>query len=93
MVARWITPLQPFDFKIVHTPGNHHSHAGGLSWRASRPCKRDTCRECAPLLHQVTPEEDRVRMVTPPDSYYEHFDGYLELVENDASLFRDMSTR
>ncbi len=73
-VARWITRLQPFDFKIVHRPGNHHSHADGLSHRAS-------CPECAPLLHQVTPEEDRVRMVTPLDHYFEHFDGYLELVE------------
>ncbi len=93
VVARWITRLQPFDFKIVHRPGKHHSHADGLSRRASRPCKRDTCPECAPLLHQVTPEEDRVRMVTPSDPYFKHFDGYLELVEDDTSLFRDMSTR
>ncbi len=32
-------------------------------------------------------------MVTPLDPYFEHFDGYLKLVEDDASLFRDMSTR
>ncbi len=93
MVARWITRLQPFHLKIVHRPGEHHSHADGLSHRASRPCKHDTCPECAPLLHQVTPEEDRVRMVTPSDPYFEHFDGYLELVEDDTSLFCDMSTR
>ncbi len=91
VVARWITQLQPFDFKIVHRPGKHHSHADGLSRCASRPCKRDTCPEFAPLLHQVTPEEDRVRMVTPSDPYFEHFDGYLELVEDDSSLFRDTS--
>ncbi len=64
VVARWITRLQLFDFKIVHRPGKHHSHAGGLSCHASRPWKRDTCPECAPHLHQVTPEEDRVRMVS-----------------------------
>ncbi len=64
VVARWLSQLQPFDFKIVPRPGKHHSHADGLSRRASRLCKRDTCPECAPLLHQVTPEEDRVRMVT-----------------------------
>ncbi len=92
VVARWITRLQPFPFKIVHRPGKHHRHADGLSRRASRPCKRDACPECAPLLHQVTPQEDRVRMVTPSD-YFGHFDGYLELVEDDASLFRDISTR
>ncbi len=79
------------DFKIVHRPGKHHSHADGLSCRASRPCKHDTCPECAPLLHQVTPEEDRVRMVTPSDPYLEHFAGYLELVVDDSSLFRDTS--
>ncbi len=32
-------------------------------------------------------------MVTPLDPYFEHFDGYLELVEYDASLFRDISTQ
>ena len=48
VVARWITRLQLFDFKIVHRPSKHHSHADGLSRRTSRPCKRDTCPECAP---------------------------------------------
>ena len=90
MVAHWITRLQPFDFKILHRPGKHHSHADGLSHHASQPCKHDTCPECAPVLHQVTPEEDRVRMVTPLDPYYEHFDGCLELVEDDSGLFRDI---
>ncbi len=89
VVARWITWLQPFDFKIVHRPGKHQSHMDGLSRHASRPCKRDNCPECPPLLHQVIPEEDRVRMVTPSDPYLAHFDGYLELVDNDTSHFRD----
>ncbi len=92
MVARWITRLQPCDFKIVHWPGKHHSHVDGLSHHASWLCQRDTCPECAPLLHQVTPEEDRVRMVIPLDPYLEHFDGYLELVEDDTSLFHDTPT-
>ncbi len=91
VVARWITRLQSFDFKIVHRPGKHHSHADGLSLCASRPCKRDTCQECYHLLHQVTPEEDRVRMVTQSDPYLEYFDGYIELVKDDSSLFRDTS--
>ncbi len=75
----------------MHRPGKHHSHADGLSRRASWPCKHATCPECAPLLQQVTPEEDRVRIITPSDPYLEHFDGYLELVEHDSSLFRDTS--
>ncbi len=37
VVARWITRLQPFDFKIVHRPGKHHSHADGLSRRTQGP--------------------------------------------------------
>ncbi len=32
-------------------------------------------------------------MVTPSDPYFDHFDGYLEFVEDDASLFRDISIR
>ena len=31
-------------------------------------------------------------MVTPSDPYFEHFDDYLELVEDDVSLFCDIST-
>ncbi len=89
MVARWITHLQTFDFKIVHRPGKHHIYADGLSFCVSRPCKRDTCPECAPLLHQVTSVEDRVRMVIPSDPYLEHFDAYLELMKDEYSLFRD----
>ncbi len=74
VVARWITWLQPFDFKIVHRPGKQHSHADGLSRRTSRPCKRDTCPEYAPLLHKVTPEgEETVTVVTPLEQYVEHF--------------------
>ncbi len=35
--------------------------------------------ECAPLLHQVTGEEEEtVRAITPHDQYVEHFDGYLD---------------
>ena len=94
VVVRWITRLQPFDFKIVHWPGKHHSHANGLSRRTSRPCKRDTCPECAPLLHQVTREEEgNVRAITPQDQYVEHFDGYLEAIEDDSVLFRDLTVR
>ncbi len=37
----------------------------------------------------MTREEDRVRMVIPSDPYLEQFDGYLELVEDDTSLFHD----
>ncbi len=94
VVARWITWLQPFDFKIVHRPGKHHSHADGLSRRTSRPCKRDTCPECAPLLHQVTGEEEgTVRAIRPQEQYVEHFDGYLEPIEDDSALFRDLMDR
>ncbi len=94
VVARWITRLQPFDFKIVHWPGKHHSHTGGLSRWTSRPCKRDTCPECASLLHQVTGEEEStVRAIMPQDQYVEHFDGYLEPIEDDSALFRDPTDR
>ncbi len=89
MVARRITRLQSFDFKIVHRHGKHYSHVDGLSLSASLPCQSDTCPECAPLLHPVTPAEDRVRMETPLDPYREHFGGYIKLVEDDSSLFCD----
>ncbi len=65
VVARWITRLQLFDFKIVHRPGRHQSHADGLFRRTSRPCERDTCPECATLINQATVGEGSVRSVTP----------------------------
>ncbi len=89
VVARWITRLQPFDFDIMHRPGKHHSHNDGLSRRTSRPCKRNTCPECGTLLDKVAPEEDLVRALTPCQQYMEDFDGYIELVEDDSTLFRD----
>ncbi len=76
----------------MHSPGKQHSHTDMLSRCASQPCKRNTCPECASLIHQVSHEEDKVRLVIPSDPYLEHFDGYLELVEDDSSLFGDQPT-
>ncbi len=87
MVARWISRLQPFDFTIVHHLGKHHSHADGLSRRTSRPCKRDTCPECKSLQQAVTTESERARCFTPAFPYQRHFDGYVEMLEEDAALF------
>ncbi len=88
MVAWWISGLQPFDFAIIHHPGKHHSHADGLSCRTSRPCKRDTCPECKPLQQAVTAESERARCFTHAFPYQRHFDGYVEMSEEDAALFR-----
>ncbi len=76
----------------MHRGGKHHSHADGLSRRTSRPCKRDTCPECAPIIHKVTPEgEEAVGAVTPLEQYLEHFDGYIEPIEDDSALFRTLT--
>ncbi len=87
MVARWISRLQPFDFAIVHRPGKPHSHADGLSRCTSRPCKRETCPECGPLQKAVTTSDEEVRCFTPAFPFQRHFDGYVEMSEEDAALF------
>ena len=87
MVARWIACLQPFDFTIVHRPGKHHSHADGLSQRTSKPCKRETCPECKPLRKKATSKTEMARCYTPAFPYQCHFDGYVEMSEEDAALF------
>ncbi len=87
MVARWIARLQPFDFAIVHRPGKHHSYADGLSRRTSRPCKRETCPECKPLRKEDTSPVEMARCYTPTFPYHRHFDGYVEMSEEDAALF------
>ncbi len=92
MVAQWISCLQPFDFAIVHRPGKHHSHADGLSQRTSRPCKRETCPECRPLQQAVTTNNERARCFTPAFPYQRHFDGYVEMSEEDAALFWRIDT-
>ncbi len=87
MVAQWIARLQPFDFAIVHRPGKHHSHADGLSRRTSRLCKRETCPECKPLRKEDTSETEMACCYTPTFPYQRHFDGYVEMSEEDAALF------
>ncbi len=87
MVAQWISLLQPFDFAIVHRPGKHHSRADGLSRCTSRPCKRDTCPECKPLQKAVMAKTEAARCFTPAFPYQRHFDGYIEMSEEDAALF------
>ncbi len=87
MVARWISRLQPFDFASVHRPGKHHSHADGLSRRTSRPCKRETCPECRPLQQAVKTNDEKAKCFTPAFPYQRHFDGYVEMSEEDAALF------
>ena len=48
--ARWLEQLAPFEFDIVHRPGNKHSNADGLS--------RIPCRQCGR-------QEDESEMVAP----------------------------
>ncbi len=92
MVARWIARLQPFDFAIVHQPGKHHSHADGLSRRTSRPCKRETCPECKPLLKGDASPVETARCYTPTFPCQRHFDGYVEMFVEDAALFGELDS-
>ena len=50
LIARWITRLQEYDFKVVHRPGSLHGNADGLS--RCHTCKNPNCRSGAvvPLL-------------------------------------------
>ncbi len=70
--------------------GKHHSHADGLSRRTSRPCKRETCPECKPLRKEAVPKIETAHCYTPAFPYQRHFDGYVEMSEEDAALFWEM---
>ncbi len=87
MVAQWIARLQPFDFAIIHRPGKHQSHTDGLSRRTSRPCKRGTCPTCKPLRMEAVSKTKTACCYTPAFPYQRHFDGYVEMSEEDAALF------
>ncbi len=90
LVTWWIVRLQPFDFAIVHHPGKHHSRADGLPWRTSRPCKRKTCPKCKPLRKAAVPKTKTALCYTPALPYQRHFDGYVKMSKDDASLFWEM---
>ncbi len=70
MVARWSTWLQPFVSRLCI--GLENTIAMGMSYHAllydhTRVIPAQSV--AGTLLHQVTPEEDRVKMVTPSDPY------------------------
>ncbi|CAC5378546.1 unnamed protein product [Mytilus coruscus] len=46
MVARWLSLLDTYDFKIEHRKGTLHGNADALSRRPRRRCKRDECLQC-----------------------------------------------
>ncbi len=87
MVARCTARLQPLDFVIVHRPGKHQSHADRLSRRTSRLCKREACPECKPLRKEAASKTETARSYTPTFPYQHHFDGYVEVSDEDAALF------
>ncbi len=92
MVARRIARLQLFDFAIVLWPRKHHSHADGLSRQTSRLCKRETCPECKPLRKEGTSPVEIACCYTPTFLYQRHFDGYVEMSEEDAALFWEVDS-
>ena len=44
-VARWLSTLGTYDYRITHRAGTKHGNADGLS-RQRRRCKRSDCPEC-----------------------------------------------
>ena len=46
MVARWISTLEMFNYKIVHRKGKQHGNADGLSRKPRRRCDRQECSTC-----------------------------------------------
>ncbi len=90
LVTWWIACLQPFDFAIAHHPGKQHSHADGLPWRTSMPCNRETYPECKPLRKAAVPKTKTALCYTPTLPYQRHFDGYVKMSKEDASLFWEM---
>jgi hypothetical protein len=48
MIARWISQLQEYDYRIEHRKGTLHGNADGLSRRhVHRTCKRTDCPDCS----------------------------------------------
>ena len=89
VVARWIVRPQLFDFKIGHRPSKHRSHTDGLAQTASKPSNHDGSPECPALLYESTTQKEAVSSVDLQKQYTQHFDGYIEMIEDDSNLFRD----
>ena len=45
-MARWLRTLQQFQFSIVHSAGNNHGNADGLSRAPTSPCRQCTHSDC-----------------------------------------------
>ena len=43
MIARWLSALEMYTFKIQHHAGSHHCNADGLS---RKPTLKDDCPDC-----------------------------------------------
>ncbi|CAC5378553.1 unnamed protein product [Mytilus coruscus] len=80
MVARWLSLLDTYDFKIEHRKGTLHGNADALSRRPRRRCKRDECLQCQngsecevnvnaiTRSHLTQSDASTSKTVTPPES-------------------------
>ncbi len=53
----------------------------------SRSCKREACPECKPLRKEAASKTETARCYTPAFPYQPHFDGSVEMSDEDAALF------
>jgi len=51
-LARWLTLIEQYDYKVVHRPGHKHSNADGLSRRR----EPDSADECMAITTETTPK-------------------------------------
>ena len=54
LLARWLSKLEKYDYKIVHRKGPQHANADGLSRLPARKCPRNNCPQCTMKVYSIT---------------------------------------
>ena len=50
ILARWLSILGAYDYKIIFRPGHMHANADAVSRKPKRPCLFPECRDCNPKV-------------------------------------------
>ena len=58
LIARWISIIETYDYKIQYRPGRHHQSADALSRVPKRKCPNTACADCYPGTIPVGLDKD-----------------------------------
>ena len=58
LIARWISIIETYNYKIQYRPGGHHQNADSLSRKPKRKCPNTSCIDCYPSAVNINKDKD-----------------------------------